>query len=255
MKGSLAKSILAGLVLKSGLALATPTTTYWTPACTDVQPFGVLHIGMDSYTTVFEKADDGGGDFPTDYGLTMGVLPLEKVQMEIGMDLMEPSDDPLFFNAKIGSPEGAWFPSAPAVNIGLFNVGTRQDVTDQNVAYLMIGKTLPYLGRIHAGPYFGNRSTLLDSDGNPESKGFMIGYDRGFLPTRDAAGNEFNRILVGADYASGENAIGGGGVGFSYFFSRDISLLTGPVWFNSPEINGDWKWTIQLDINVATSNR
>ncbi len=29
----------------------------------------------------------------------------------------------------------------------------------------------------------------------------------------------------------------------------DIDLLTGPVWFNDHAINGQWKWTVQLDIN------
>lgn len=238
------------LALASSAALATPSTTYWTPAATDIQPFGVLHAGMDTYTTVFEKTADGGGDFPTDYGLTVGVLPLDKIQMEIGVDLLEPSDEPLYFNAKLGSPEGALFPSAPAWNVGVFNAGTKRDVTDQNIFYLLIGKTIPFLGRFHAGPYHGNRSTLVDSSGEPENKGFMIGYDRGFLPVKDGQGNEYKKIVLGADYASGDNAIGGGGVGVYYFFTRDISLLAGPVWFNNSGINGDWKWTIQLDINA-----
>ena len=43
--------------------------------------------------------------------------------------------------------------------------------------------------------------------------------------------------------------IGGGGFGMYYFFTKDISLLTGPVWFNDHVINGGWKWTTQLDIN------
>ena len=47
----------------------------------------------------------------------------------------------------------------------------------------------------------------------------------------------------------GDNAIGGGGAGVYYFFTPDISLLTGPVWFNDPGINGRMKWTTQLDIN------
>ena len=67
----------------AGVAHATPSTTYWTPMTVDIQPYGVLHIGVDNYFTVFRKAADGGGSFPTDFGLTMGVLPFEKVQMEI----------------------------------------------------------------------------------------------------------------------------------------------------------------------------
>lgn len=255
MRIPLIHKITAGLLLASGVAMATPSTTCWTPAATDIQPFGIVHLGVDTYTTVFEKSADGGGDFPADYGLTVGVLPFNRVQMEVGVDLLEPSDDPLFFSAKIGSPEGAWFASSPAMNAGIFNAGTRKDATDQNVAFLLLGKTIPFLGRFHAGPYLGNRSVLVDSSGEPDNKGFMIGYDRGFLPARDPQGNEYKRIVVAADYASGDNAIGGGGIGLSYFFTKDISLLAGPVWFNNTEINGDWKWTVQLDINTPAFAR
>ena len=42
---------------------------------------------------------------------------------------------------------------------------------------------------------------------------------------------------------------GGGGVGIYTYFTPDISLLTGPVWFNDTTLNGNLLWTIQLDIN------
>jgi hypothetical protein len=243
------RSVLT-VLMGAGVALATPSTTYWTPATTDVQPYGVLHLGVDTYTTVFKKAADGGGDLPTDYGLTIGILPFDKLQMEVGVDLLEPSDEPLYFNAKLGVPEGALFGASPALNLGIFNVGTKKNVTDQNVGYLLVGKTIPFIGRVHAGPYLGNRSTLVDSDGDRAKTGFMIGFDRGFYPVKDGAGNEYKKVVVAADYASGDNAIGGGGVGVYYFFTKDISLLAGPVWFNNRAINGDTKWTAQLDINL-----
>ena len=52
--------------------------------------------------------------------------------------------------------------------------------------------------------------------------------------------------------ASGKNVIGAGGFGVYYFFTKDIRLLTGPVWFNETAINGTWKWTTQLDINLPS---
>ncbi len=64
----------------------------------------------------------------------------------------------------------------------------------------------------------------------------------------DAEG-EFNRFVFVADYASGDNAIGGGGTGLYVYFTRKIDLAFGPVWFNDEGINGTWKWTMQLDIN------
>ncbi len=238
------------LILMAEIAQATPSTTYFTPATTDIQPFGVLHIGVDNYFTVFRKAKDGGSSLPTDMGLTMGVLPYEKFQMEIGVDLLEPSDYPLFFNAKIGTPEHSLFKESPALNLGIFNMGTESHVTNYNIVYGLIGKTIPFLGRIHAGPYVGNSKALVDGNGKKENVGFMIGFDLPLIHVKDKDGKVlYDRLVLAADYASGKNVIGGGGVGLYLYFTKDISLLTGPVWFNEETINGKWKWTIQLDIN------
>lgn len=249
---AVAAAILCAVV--AGAAGATPSTTYWTPATTDIQAYGVPHIGYDTYFTVFRKADDGAGDFPTDIGLTVGVLPFEKLQMELGVDLLEPTDDPLFFNAKIGTPEGALFAGSPALNLGIFNVGTQTSKdeirTDQNIGFALAGKTIPRVGRLFAGYYVGNAAVLKNSNGETDNHGVLVGFDRGFVPVKDKAGDEFNRLVLAADYASGKNSLGGGGVGLYYYFTKNISLLTGPVWFNDQGINGKWKWTVQLDINI-----
>lgn len=232
-------------------ASATPSTTYWTPMTVDIQSYGVLHTGVDNYFTLFRKADDGGGMFPTDLGLTMGVLPFDKVKMEVGVDLLESTDYPVFFNAKIGVPEDAFFSGQPTLQIGVFNAGTKSDVTNQNIVYGVIGKSIPGIGRLSVGPYIGNKNVLVDKNGEKENSGFMAAFDRPFLPVKDKEGNEFSRVVFAADYASGKNAIGGGGAGLYYFFTKDISLLTGPVFFNEEDINGKWKWTVQLDINTS----
>lgn len=239
------------LAAAPGVANATPSTTYWTPMTVDIQPSGVLHLGVDNYFTLLRTAEDGGGMFPTDLGLTVGVLPLDKVKMEVGVDLLESSDNPFFFNAKIGIPEDAFFAWQPTLQIGIFNAGTKTDVTNQNVLYGVVGKSIPGVGRFSLGPYVGNENVLLDKNGGKENTGFMAAFDRGFLPVKDKEGNEFNRLVFAADYASGKNAIGGGGAGLYYFFTKDISLLTGPVFFNEEAINGEWKWTVQLDINAS----
>ena len=242
--------VLASGFWCSDFAYATPSTTFWTPCTTDVQPYGVWHVTYDSYFTVGRKGDKAG-DFPTDVGLTVGVLPYEKLNMEVGFDLLEPTEDPLFFNAKLGTPEGALFDDAPAFNLGIFNVGTKKDSTDFHIVDFLVGKTLPSnLGRLFLGVYIGATDTLetTATGGDGDNSGFMIGWDKGFLPVKDEQG-EFNRFVFAADYASGENAIGGGGVGLYTYFTRNVSILTGPVWFNDKELNGDIKWTIQLDIN------
>ena len=258
--------LLSVLVLLSlaGLARATPSTTYWTPMTPDIQPFGVLHIGVDNYFTINKNTRAGGGSFPTDVGLTMGVLPFEKLQMEVGIDYLQPENwvpdqyhvSPYSFNAKLGSPEGVLFKESPALYVGYFGGGfahhnVPSNLTSLDTFYFAIGKTIPYIGRISAGPYSGSSRSLVNKYGNKDNTGWMVAFDRGFLPVKDKDGkDEYNKIVLAADYASGNNVIGGGGVGVYYYFTKDISLLTGPVWFNEQDINGKWKWTIQLDINV-----
>jgi hypothetical protein len=251
----------AGALAFAGVAYATPTTSFWTAASSDIQPFGVVHLGIDNYFTVGKKGERG--DLPTDVGLTVGVLPYEKLQLEVGIDIFEPTTDPLYFNAKLGTPEGSLFEGSPALNLGVFNVGTDSKPasedgdgrTDYNIVDFIIGKTLPSgLGRIHAGVYYGNSSALVDRNGEKENAGWMVGWDKSFGPKDDGQG-EYNKWQVIVDYASGKNAIGGGGIGVAHYFTKNISLLTGPVWFNEPAVAGpnagaNWVWSTQLDINI-----
>ena len=269
-------------LLVEGTVLATPSTTYWTTATSDVQPFNVWHIGVDNYFRLYQTQQDiekgQGAALPTDVGLTVGVLPFEKLNMEVGIDYLGPATfahptlrsmgSSVLFNAKLGTPEGAflgsWF---PAFNVGIFNVGTKSQVTSMNIVDFLVGKTLGPFGRIHGGGYYGNPgSVLMNKNGcvpgatrslpcsagqaaDHQNTGGMVGYDYGFWKVKDKEGNEYNKWVLAADYASGKNYIGGGGFGMYHYFTKDISLLTGPVWFNDHAINGQWKWTVQLDIN------
>lgn len=238
--------VLSLFLAISGTAFATPSTTYWSPCVYDIQPYGVGHIGIDNYFTASSAVPAGA--FPTDVGYTIGVLPYEKIQMEVGIDYLGPSANPVYFNAKIGTPVDALFPGSPALNLGVFNVGTLKGVTDQNVFDVIVGRPTP-LGRIHLGYYVGNENVLVDGAGNKANTGYMIGFDKAFGPVKDANG-EYNRYVFAADYASGKNAIGGGGAGLYIYYTPNISLLIGPVFFNDATINGGWKWTTQLDINI-----
>jgi hypothetical protein len=258
-------------------AHATPTTSFWTADSMDVQPFGVWHMGIDNYFTVGRGPNTqiGAGAFPTDVGLTVGILPWTKLNMEVGVDLLEPIDtlvcagalnggapistcpsvgDAMLFNAKLGVPEGALFAESPGINFGVFNVGPVKHVTDMDIFDLIVGKTIPMVGRIHVGGYWGNSGSALLHEGgdlvnSKENAGWMVAVDRGFMPVKDAVGTEYNKFILIADYASGKNYIGGGGVGVSINFTPTVGLLTGPVWFNDQVINGRWKWSTQLDIN------
>ncbi len=256
MKFSKIYLIALFVIFLPAVTYATPSTTFWTPMTPDIQAYGVPHLGVDNYFRIFTKtSDENNASLPTDIGLTMGVLPFEKFQMEAGVDYLV-QDYPWLFNAKAGFPEGALAGWAPALQVGIFDVGTKTSNsnplknTDYNIVYGVVGKTVPVLGRISAGPYIGNSSTLISSSGEKKNTGFMVAFDHGFFPVKDKEGNEYNKVVLAADYASGKNYIGGGGFGAYYYFTKDISLLTGPVWFNDEGINGKWKWTIQLDINL-----
>jgi hypothetical protein len=225
---------------------ATPSTELWTSGTADVQPFSVIHIGVDNYFTVDRKTINGAGAFPTDIGLTAGILPFNRVLMEIGVDLMEPLDFPLFFNVKIGVPEHGFFKGQPGVAAGIFNIGTEKNTTDYNIGYAVIGKMIPLLGRLFIGGYYARR-TMLAGETN---SGFTVAYDRAFLPVKSTTGADYYRLTVCADWASGKNYYGGGGVGIGWYFTENISILTGPVFFNDQTLNGRWKWTVQFDANV-----
>jgi hypothetical protein len=249
MKKIVLATIASALTLLAATAaMATPSTTYWTPMVMDIQGYKVGHLGIDNYFAV-EQPKGSVDALSTDVGLTVGVLPFEKIQMEIGIDALYPSINPYSFNAKIGAPEDVLFKYSPALQVGIFGVGTKNKVTNQDVVYGVIGKTIPVLGRVTVGPYIGNKEALNFGGTRTDHTGIMVAFDHGFLPVKDAAGSEYSKVVLAADYASGKNAIGGGGAGLYYYFTKDVSLLTGPVWFNEKAINGTWKWTTQIDIN------
>lgn len=214
----------------------------------DIQGFGVVHVGVDNY---FRTRQTDPGAFPTDLGLTMGVLPFQKLQMEVGVDYMANTAHPWLFNAKIGTPENALFKNAPALQIGVINATKKFNVgrADTDIFYGVVGKTIPHVGRISAGPYFGNHATMVSSSGSSENTGYMIAFDRGFHTVADKEG-EYSRFVIAGDYASGENALGGGGAGLYVYFTKNISLLAGPTFFNDTGVNGRWKFSTQLDINL-----
>jgi hypothetical protein len=119
-------------------AQATPSTTFWTPATTYVQPYLVPHITYDTY--VAEKSG-----FQNDYGLTLGVLPFEKLQAEIGFDSFMPglAKSNFYVNGKLGVPEGAFGEYVPGFSAGIMGVGFKSDVSDFNIVHAEVGKTSP----------------------------------------------------------------------------------------------------------------
>ena len=100
---------------------------------------------------------------------------------------------------------------------GLFDIGTKKDVTDLDIGYVNIDKTLPIIGRLFIGGYTGNTTSL----GGITNKGITLAWDHAFLPAKSASGADYTRLTVCADLATGDNAYGGGGPG-----GRGISTKT-----------------------------
>src|SRR3989339_1449843 len=116
---------------------ATPTTQIWNPS-TDIQALRTFHLGIDNYSSVSDN-DSKPYALGTDIGLTYGAFK----GLEVGIDLLEPSADPLYFNAKYGLTEGKVM---PAIAVGGVSFGTKKDVTDYNILYGVLAKSFAPVG-------------------------------------------------------------------------------------------------------------
>ena len=252
--------LLSVFSLLGAVAFATPSTQIWIPS-TDIQPFGVPHFGLDGY---FRASGHGyyeaGQRDPNmfDSGLTIGVLPFQAVQMEVGVDYLStfsglPTDDhPIFFNAKLGTPENTLFTNAPALAVGGYNFGTKSHDTartDQNIIYGLASKTLPEIcclpsiGRVSAGWYVGRDVVLTGPGGS-------LGNNHGLLLSWDRAMSELDdRLWLGVDYMGGNNVNGGLSFGVGWSFTSNISLIVGYDLWNKKSVAGANTITTQLDVN------
>ena len=232
---------LISLFLFSGLAYATPSTQIWIPS-TDIQPFKKVHFGLDTY--IKTQSQDGTTE-PTvlNTGLTVGVLPSEKIQMEIGIDYRDIGGDhtyPLYFNAKLGVPEDALFKGSPALAVGGFDFGTKSDVTDYNIVYGLVAKTFGNFGRFSLGYYRGNEDILLDTDGNKDNDGLLLSWDRTMSELSD-------KLWAAIDYQGGKNGYGALSFGVAWKFAPNVSVILGYDIYNESRYKPTA--TIQLDID------
>lgn len=242
------KILLASIALglfSANLALATPSTQIWIPS-TDIQKFGTFHLGLDNYTRETQDNEDGDRLHIYDIGLTAGVLPYEKIQMEAGFDLIyngtDADDRPLYFNAKLGTPEGALFEGSPALAVGGFSFGTDSELTDYNIVYGLAAKTIPVIGRISAGYYSGNDDLLVDADGDEDNDGILLSWDRTMSEISD-------KLWAAVDYQGGDNSFGALSFGVSWAFAPNVSVIFGYSIFNEEKVAGKDTFTTQLDIN------
>lgn len=225
---------------------AFPSSVYWTTCTTDVVPPGKGVIQTANYFSIFNRTDHHEC-LPTDIGVSFGFMKLGDFEFEAGIDYYAGCEHPWYFNAKAGINEDKLFSEAPSFSLGIFNFGT-SGKTNFNVVDAVIGKTLPcYLsgGRFFLGGFLGSHTL------GPDRAGYMFGYYKKFFHAVDCKNVEYDKVWLLADYSSGKNFDGGGGVGFAYFFTSDVYVSTGPAWFNDAHFNGRWKWSLFLSAGFS----
>ena len=234
-------SILVLVCCGSLNVFATPSTQIWIPS-TDIQSYKVWHLGIDNYFYDYKNgASQSLTAFPTDIGMTVGVLPLTALQVEVGVDLIVPQRSPFSFNAKIGIPEGTLADWSPAIAVGGFDFGLQKNVTDYNVLYGVIAKTLPFVGRLSVGYYLGNSVLLVDQNGSTDNTGVLLSLDRQVTEVSE-------NLWVSVDYQGGKSGFGALNVGFAWLFSKNVSVIFARDIFNNNALPN--AFTTQMDINI-----
>jgi hypothetical protein len=251
MKSLKLAAVAAAIVaMASSSAMATPSTQIWIPS-TDAKDFKSYHIDIDNYARFSSK--DAAGPNYYNVGLSAGVLPLENLKLEVGVDFFKggplnvdvngaPADThPFYFNAKLATPEGAFgIKELPAFAVGGFGISTA-DALSQNIVYGLVGKTLPVVGRLSLGGYTSNK----DLYGKKDNTGILASLDRNMPEISD-------KLWLAVDYMSGNNANGEVSVGGSWAFSKQISLIVGAVFFNPfQEVKPGGKPTLTTQIDIS----
>lgn len=235
------------LVLWASVAHGTASTHIWAPS-TDVQPFKLVHITSDMYLPVQYDAAGNRIGTVTNLGLTVGVLPFKTFNMEVGFDhksgLGPLDDDPLYGNIKVGVPEGAFGKFWPALALGVFDAGTKNESTDFNVFYAKIAKTFGpggvSLGRVSAGYFGGNSKLLVGPDLTADEQGPLLAWERTMNELSD-------KLWVCVEYMGTESAYGTINVGAAWKFAPNVALLAGYDKFNNEDLAGTA--TVQVDID------
>ncbi len=241
----------AALFLFTEFSYPTPSTQIWIPS-TDFQKWKTGHLGLDNFIRT-SKINGVRGAGIYDIGLTTGLLPFDKVQGEDGVDYLSMGDSnyddyPMYFNAKIGMPEDAIFKGSPAFAVGAYNWGTKKNLTNYNVLYGVMARTVPFIGRISVGYYSGNSKVLVDENLNKANAGILLSWDRTITEISD-------KLWLAVDYQGGMNYLGVLNIGASWAFSKNVCVIFGyDIWnnkkayYNTNDQNAN-SFTAQVDIN------
>ncbi len=229
------------LIMAYGIASSTPSTQIWIPS-TDIQAAGTVHLGHDTY---IKTESQNGVTEPTvtNTGITIGVLPYQKVQMEIGIDYRDTGGEheyPLYFNAKIGIPEDTIFNGSPAISLGGYDFGTEHNVTNYNIFYALVSKNIGKLGRFSLGYYTGNEDLLVDLNGKKDNSGILLSWDRTITEISQ-------KLWAAIDYMGGENVYGAFSFGIGWRFASNVGVILGYDIYNESFYKPTA--TIQVDID------
>ena len=268
MKESVLSIFLAIALLAASAAtvLATPSTQVWVPS-TDTQEYKTGRLEIDNYfrASGAKNSTTAGSRDPNimDIGLTAGVLPFKKIQMEVGCDYLvsasDPNDQhPWSGNIKLATPEDSIFTFSPALAVGLYGGRPAKDIatkdapsvnSGQNVVYGVVAKTipalgaLPSLGRFSAGYYRGAKRALVDNAdpalAKPANDGVLLSWDRTMSELTD-------KLWVGIDFQGGNNVDGAFNAGLSWSFTKKIALLIGYDVYNKNSLAGANTFTTQV---------
>lgn len=256
----LSEKIVLGLYVFAGILLlsetpvfATASTHIWAPS-TDVQPYGVLHTTTDVYIPVERDGSRNRPDVVTNLGLTAGILPFEKLNAEVGFDNKTgygPLDDyPVYFNAKVGIPENVFGNHFPALAVGVYDVGTKHNKTDNDVYYVKAAKTFFIdrfsLGRFSGGYFNGNSKLLLDQNGNADHDGFFGAWERTLPEISD-------KLWICVEYQGTHSSYGTWNYGFSWKFADNVSVIFGIDSYNNKNLADTF--TMQVDIDLDVFNK
>jgi hypothetical protein len=215
-----------------------------------VQAYGVWHVTADEY--LYHGKTDAGVRYPsvTNLGLTVGVLPFKNYNLELGVDHKSGTgigdDYPLYFNAKFGIPENALGKWSPAAAVGIFDLGTKSDVTDYDVVYGKLAKTLGSAGRLSLGYFSGNEKLLLDAKGEKDNSGFFGAWERTMTEISP-------KLWLCVEYMGSESPYGTFNLGGAWKFADNVGMVLGYDIYNNSDIPPTV--TVQVDIDFTLKGK
>jgi hypothetical protein len=212
---------------------------------TDAKALKEVTVGINNYAR-FSTADNAGAN-TYDIGVTTGLLPYEAIKLEVGVDYASvgpATKQPFTYNAKLATSEDALVKGMPAFAVGGMYLGNAEAGTNaSNTVYGLVAKTFPVVGRISVGGYSGDKDVLVDATGKKDNSGVLASWDRAITEVSD-------KLWLGIDYASGNNALGGLGIGGSWAFSKQVTLLGGVTFYNEQATGGKPSFTTQMIISL-----